>query len=285
MSVCRWLNNYHEWRCINLVAFRITCVLRPLRAQPVTATLHSDACRDINDSWETDERGFIAEDEEAICGLQGDQKWWAAKGLSFGVEGGNGALVAVGPVPGWSSIADYFWHGGSSLGTWRRIIAGSTQGLDNDISSLKPHGNGWSRLPRVYTDALVYSLQMTAEQLDGGGSRFSNGGNATHWPYPGGGFIMYRGNNGSVFLPAVLPPPAGSPKTSPTSISTNRVRVYSPSGGDEMWLLPPSWTGKTIHSSAITDSGTSSGPAIEVNGASISIKSMPANTPVVLTVI
>lgn len=59
-------------------------------------TLHSDAYRDINNSLEQDERGFIAEDREAICGLQGDRKFWGSKGLSFGVEGGNGALVALG---------------------------------------------------------------------------------------------------------------------------------------------------------------------------------------------
>ena len=39
---------------------------RFLNAAPVETTVHSDAYRDINDSWESDERGFIAEDEEAI---------------------------------------------------------------------------------------------------------------------------------------------------------------------------------------------------------------------------
>ena len=108
-------------------------------------TVHSDAYRDIDVSWETDERGFIAEDEEAICGLQGDQRWWAAHGLSFGVEGGNGALVSVGPVPGFNGICDYYWHGNgayggsASLGTWNRIIDGSGQGLDSDISEYDPH--------------------------------------------------------------------------------------------------------------------------------------------------
>ena len=88
-----------------------------LEAVPVRTTLHSDAYRDINDSWEMDERGFIAEDEEAMCGLQGDQRFWAIHSLSFGVEGGNGALVAVDPVPGFNGITDYYWHGQSSLGT------------------------------------------------------------------------------------------------------------------------------------------------------------------------
>jgi hypothetical protein len=129
--------------------------------------VHSDAYRDINDSWETDERGFIAEDEEAVCGLQGDAAWFAAHNLSFGVEGGNGALVAVGPVPGFAGIVDYYWHGGSdttaNFGTWRRIISGSAQGLDNDIATaslLDP-----KLLHNVYMKAMVGSLQMTDELL------------------------------------------------------------------------------------------------------------------------
>ena len=41
-------------------------------------------------------------------------------------------------MPGFSGIVDYFWHGGSdataNFGTWNRIIAGSSQGLDYDIA-------------------------------------------------------------------------------------------------------------------------------------------------------
>lgn len=65
---------------------------------PNGLTLHSDAYRDINDSWEDDLRGFIAEDEEATCGLQADAEWLRMRGLSFGIEGPNGCLSAVGPV-------------------------------------------------------------------------------------------------------------------------------------------------------------------------------------------
>jgi hypothetical protein len=41
-------------------------------------------------SWETDERGFIAEDEEAACGLAFDLAWLSDRNMSLGVEGGNG---------------------------------------------------------------------------------------------------------------------------------------------------------------------------------------------------
>ena len=46
-------------------------------------------------SWETDERGFIAEDEEAACGLAFDLAWLSDRNMSLGVEGGNGKKTAL----------------------------------------------------------------------------------------------------------------------------------------------------------------------------------------------
>jgi hypothetical protein len=78
-----------------------------LDAVPVEATVHSDAYRDINDSWEKDERGFIAEDEEGSCGYQGDYDFWAERGISLTVEGPDGAAAALGPVPGNMKVISY----------------------------------------------------------------------------------------------------------------------------------------------------------------------------------
>lgn len=266
-----------------------------LQSVPVSTTVHSDAYRDINDSWESDERGFIAEDEEGVCGLQGDARWYAAHNLSFGVEGGNGALVAVGPVPGFSGIVSYYWHGGSdataNFGTWRRIVSGSAQGLDNDISGtshLDP-----KLLHNVYTKAMVGSLQMTDELLHSepcgtgcvANTRFANGGNGTHWPY-GGDTIIYqkmtgdRYANGSVFLPAVLPP-ADATKSAPCTLAPNKIRTFSPVGGDEAWILPKAWVGKAIGVRVI---GSATAPKVSVKGRTLLLTGMPPNTPVILTV-
>jgi hypothetical protein len=272
-----------------------------LRAVPVSTTVHSDAYRDINDSWETDERGFIAEDEEAVCGLQGDARWFAAHNLSFGVEGGNGALVAVGPVPSFSGIVSYYWHAGSdataNFGTWRRIVSGSAQGLDDDITAHTPHLDP-KRLRAIYTKAMVGSLQMTDELLHsepcGTGCvadvRFAGGGNATHWPY-GGDLIIYqklvadRYANGSVFLPAVLPPAAGAPKSAPCTLAPDRIRTFSPLGGDEVWILPKAWVGRVVQAQVVVGAaGTVAAPKVLVDGRSLTLTGMPPSTPVVLTV-
>ena len=289
-----------------------------LAAVPVDTTLHSDAYRDINDSWEQDERGFIAEDEEAICGLQGDKKYWGSKGLSFGVEGGNGALVALGPVPSFNGICDYYWHGHADLGMWNRIVTGSDQGCDNDISTV---ATSLKQLPLkdMYTKGLVLLMRMTDELLNENQQTYRNGGNATHWPY-GGGLIQYRQDGGaSVFVPAVEKVAAGSAKLSPTVLNLLKVRVFTsgtsgtssapPLGpslstgsrsttntaaartsveeanGDQTWLLPLHWVGKTIDVTAVQDDGSvQPGPRVSVNGRALTIHAMPVMQPVVLTV-
>ena len=95
----------------------------------------------------------------------------------------------AGPTPGWNGIVSYFWHGSSNLGTWNRIIMGSAQGaravytrhsgarlifsdrvlastgLDNDISNFTPTGAPDNQLAAIYSQAMIYSLQMTSELL------------------------------------------------------------------------------------------------------------------------
>ena len=104
------------------------------------------------------------------------------------------------------------------------------------------------------------------------GSRYNKG-----YPY----------NNGSVFLPAVLPPEGGfdAAKDAPTSLSANRIRVFSPAGGDEHWLLPLSWVGKTISARAIAidRDGSVAPPTIVVKGRDLFLKGMAPGVPVVLT--
>merc|ERR1712224_1193740 len=109
---------------------------------------------------------------------QADRKFWDSHGLSFGVEGSNGCLVAIGPVPSFNGITDYYWHGRDSSGTWNRIVMGSTQGLDTDLCAGASwcHKLDWNALAHTfYTQTLVYSLKMTDTLLSNG--QFRAGGN------------------------------------------------------------------------------------------------------------
>ena len=82
-----------------------------LETIPLEGTIHMDAYRDIDTSWEADVPGYIAEDEEAACGLVGDQRWLQTHNLSLGVEGSNGMASVGGPNPPGMGLFDYYWHG------------------------------------------------------------------------------------------------------------------------------------------------------------------------------
>lgn len=94
------------------------------------------------------------------------------------MEGGNGALVALGPVPSFSGICNYYWHGHADLGMWNRTVTGSDQGCDNDISTVVTRVN---QLPlgKMYTKGMVLLMQMTDELLNEGHQAYCNDGNAT----------------------------------------------------------------------------------------------------------
>ena len=151
---------------------------------PVQHTVHSDAYRDINDSWETDERGFIAEDEEAACGLQGDTDFWAKKGISLTIEGPDGAASALGPVPGNIHVVSYYQGGPqhdatAALGWWNRLFSGQMQGIEHDLiltnTTSESVGGQWqveggchgkcfdTWKDSVYLKAMVAAMQMTDE--------------------------------------------------------------------------------------------------------------------------
>jgi hypothetical protein len=78
----------------------------------------------------------------------------------------------------------------------------------------------------MYMKGMVLALQMTDVLLAVTPAlRFAGGGNGTHWPY-GGDWVIYKNaTDGSVFVPAVLPPPHGSSKTAPTSLAVCDILV------------------------------------------------------------
>lgn len=147
----------------------------------------------------------------------------------------------------------------------------------------------------MYQGAMVYMMQMTDELISGSrfNGRFRRGGNGTHWPFakdwieycklPGGkpgpdGAIGVT-CAGSVFIPAVLPPPAGSPQTAPTTLSLTKFYTF---GADESWTLPLNWVGREVHARAIGAGAVA--PKVAVIGRTLTLTGMQKGTPVVLTI-
>lgn len=260
-----------------------------LKTIPLAGTIHMDAYRDIDTSWENDAAGYIAEDEEMACGCEADIRWLKKNGLSLGVEGSNGMASVGGPNTPAAGVFDYYWHGHMGLGDWGRIISGSDQGLDDDItpiSKLNPFNN-WEKLAdQIYLKAKPLALQMTAEKL--GENRFAGGGTDTLWPIDAD-LIEYVRVDGSgtniVFVPEVLPPPKGSAKSAATTLNPKKVYVYLKSSGEQgkfTWKMPSSWAGGNVSAATITPSGRTSGPDVIIQGRSLSLQIQPGR-PIVLS--
>ena len=263
--------------------------------------MHCDAYRDIDTSFEVDEAGYIAEDEEMACGCAADARWLAAHNLSLGVEGSNGMASVGGRAPPSMNVFDYFWHGHMDLGTWGRIVAGSDQGLYEDMtptSATNPMNHFSSMADRIYLKAKVLALRMTDPELLSNG-HFAGGGNQSHWPYGGDTFFQYLGTSGMrAFLPVVLPPPPGSPKTALTSLHPSRAHIYQHSGvgvervgnGSNIsaqvqhtWTLPANWQGRPLTAETITATGRHAGPALHVNGRMLTLAVTPGQ-PIAISV-
>jgi hypothetical protein len=177
-------------------------------------------------------------------------------------------------------------------------------------ATTNPFGNWESLADRVYLKAKVLALRLTDTNLLGGDSvtddmRFSNGGTSRFWPHGdstieyfrprpvGGGAGVPRDDataGAVVFVPEVVLPPPGSPKTAPTEINPRKVFVYLHSGAGAAqsrttltWQMPASWVGKRVSAATITPSGRVEGqPTLGVHGRNLTLEVTPGR-PVVLT--
>ena len=88
----------------------------------VNSSLHCDAWRDINLSYENttddDPWGWIHENEEMRCGCETEKALYDRHGVSFGVEGPNGMSSDV------RGLVDYYWHIGNPFFTFGKIVGG-----------------------------------------------------------------------------------------------------------------------------------------------------------------
>ena len=227
----------------------------------------------------------------------------------------------------WCAVAaKHTGHGHWTLGEWGRIISGTDQGLDTDMpwahtgcwtnpscdcsnwkcttnATTNPFGNWESLADRVYLQAKPLALRLTDTELHGADSitgemRFGNGGTSRRWPHgnnstieyfrPSGGLCADPTSGAAVFVPEVVLPPPGSPKTAPTKVNLKKVFVYLHSGAGaaqhQTWQMPTSWVGKPINVTTITPTGRVDGqPALSVSEGNLSLKVTPGR-PVVLSV-
>ena len=231
------------------------------------------------------------------CGCAADARWLATKNLTLGVEGPNGMASVGGPNPPAMGVFDYYWHGSTTgIGVWGRIVSGTDQGLDNDItpsSNTNPFHNFEGLCNKIYIQAKVNAMRLTDPELLSGGKFASGGDMAGNWSYGGDTAFQYLksfdGGKG-VFVPVVrlAAESQDKSKTAPTELHPSEAHIYQEHKGNtqevqQTWTLPLSWVGKNLSVATITPSGKQPGvPTFEVNGRLLSI-SVAAGRPIAIS--
>lgn len=102
---------------------------------PVEKTIHPDAFRNTNCSWEPD--GYIGPVEELECGMKPIIEFFKSKGVDASTEGPNGMPIE------YAGVFSAFWHMDSSL-EWIQMYHGKILGGGLFRTDLKTWGRGAS---------------------------------------------------------------------------------------------------------------------------------------------
>jgi len=114
-----------------------------LSVVPVERTIHFDAFRTMNWSW--DEDGFIGEPEELFCGMLPIKEYMNQKGIDVTTESLNGMRIEP------SGIFSAFWHNPEVLPL---------------LYHNKIYGGGRGRTPAAYVSGTSINMDFTSDNLD-----------------------------------------------------------------------------------------------------------------------
>lgn len=113
-----------------------------LSVVPLERTIHFDAFRTMNWSWEQD--GFIGEPEELFCGMLPIKRYMNAKGIDITTEALNGMRIEP------SGVFSGLWHNGSLPLLYHNKI----------------YGGGRGRRPSAYAAGTSINMDVTGSNLN-----------------------------------------------------------------------------------------------------------------------
>jgi hypothetical protein len=244
---------------------------------PVEKTIHMDAFRHYNHSWDGDE--FIGSMEELICGVRPILDYFNARGIDVSTESVDGWAV---DTPGWFSGVwhlDDYWRaqithgkivGGGrypALGGWG---AGSAINRDLDYAMLQ---RDWTTiLDFIYLGTMLYLFYIDREMVElrvpreKVYMRFADGvevdleAGKEHLEVTWGDVTVASGHDR--FIPL-----------------RGAIYVYSRDGCERTWRLPKDWRGVPVEVFALSRSGRQPPPPHKLTDDDLWIK-LPPRTPV-----
>jgi hypothetical protein len=276
---------------------------------PYLPSIHTDAWRDTDVSWELDGVTTLDDRSEQPCGCARDIAYFASRGLTQGCEGSNGMASNL------LGLTQYFWHGDYSrvFLYYGKIISGGFGGctalgciLDTDVQggpSGGPPGpspaahNTWPQLADdVNLNTRLYQLFLSDELMNVTPLAFTFGRGGYGVTLSNGALVAVLWPLGNETASDVVPVAYGTaarmlPWVQPDGVvNCDVLYIYQAAGtsaANQTWTLPLTWAGvppTNMSIYTITPTGiVHNQPAFTLNGRNVTLLVQPAQ-PVRLSV-
>jgi hypothetical protein len=250
-----------------------------LKLIPVEKTIHLDAFRYSNHSWDGDQ--FIGSMEELACGVQPILAYFKAHGIDVSLEAlnnwacdGPGMFSAVWHLDEWWKLQIY--HGKILGGGRYRAIGGWGLGMainnDFDFAMLQ---NDWPViLDYLYLGTLLYHFYLEREIVE-----MSAPPGQLRWRFNDGVQVELEERKERLQVTwGDLTIASGHDRFIPLK---GAIYVYSRDGGEKTWKLPADWRGVPLEIVGLSRSGRQPAPPHKLTGDSLWIR-LPPRSPVKL---
>jgi hypothetical protein len=228
---------------------------------PPIDTIHLDAFRASNCSWEAD--GFIGVMEELLCGVQPILSFFRERGIDVTTESVD--RVPIEPAGLFSAV----WHmdhpqiyhgkllgGGRGSGTYAFGLGAAT---DLDICFAQLDDSWASIVDQIYLGALLYQLYLTREMVS---LQWSD--NSTRAAIRFGADLIAHLDLAEDRLRVELGEVLVAEDEHRFIPLNGAIYAYSASGCERWWRLPDDWAGIPVRLFTLTKTGRAEPPPYEV---------------------
>jgi hypothetical protein len=248
-----------------------------LKLIPVEKTIHLDAFRYYNSSWDGDQ--YIGPMEELICGVRPILEYFKARGIDVSTEAVDGWAI---DCPGWFSavfhLEDYWraqiYHGKilgggryPALGGW-----GMGSGINRDLDYAMLQRDWSTILDYIYLGTLLYRFYQEREMVE-----FHIPPHEVHMRFADGVRVDMEARKEYLKVTwGDLLIASGHDRFIPLK---DAIYIYSRDGGERTWRLPADWRGVPVEIFSLSRSGRQPAPAHRLEPDSLWIN-LPPRTPV-----
>ncbi|OBZ15796.1 endo-alpha-N-acetylgalactosaminidase family protein [Bacillus sp. FJAT-26390] len=265
-----------------------------LKLVPVERTVHLDAFRNTNASWDGD--GYIGPMEELVCGMKPIIAYFKERGIDVSTEGQNGMPIED------AGVFSAYWHfspsqmyhgkivGGGSVDmnaiAWGKgasidadiLYRGEPTRLEGEMVKSASFDSNWNQIVDIlYLGSMLYRFYLAREMVEmredehtvmmrfGDGVTMMADKGANRLAVTWGDLVI--ADNDDRFIPI-----------------DNRIYAYSRHGSERAWTLPRTWQGMKYQAYRLTKDGRELYDDYTAEDRSIRIKLEP-HVPVILELI